>query len=181
MKRYSDGLECPNELTKVIGDYSSSLARIDVIEGTAKLRAEDVAVQARTAMEKWGKHRCLVVVDYLQRWAAGRREQNEFRHVVSGLVTEIRELSHVLDSPVILISSQNRTGQGSSTLVSLKESGDIEYAADSVMFLVEEKKKRPLPPARYIDLMVEKNRYGDRGSLRLLFRPDVGIFQEEVK
>ncbi|MCZ6895069.1 MAG: hypothetical protein O7H40_13620 [Gammaproteobacteria bacterium] len=124
--------------------------------------------------------RCLIIVDYLQRMAAGRRDYNDFRHVVTSLVTDLRELAQRLDSPVLCICSQNRPGQDTASLISLKESGDLEYSADTVMFLVSSE-INPLPPARAIKLKVAKNRFGDTGAIDLIFKPDIGVMHEERK
>ncbi len=62
---------------------------------------------------------------------------------------------------------------------SLKESGDLEYAADAVLFLVEAPERPILPPARAVDLVVAKHRHGDTGTIALIFRPDLGTLREE--
>jgi replicative DNA helicase len=119
-----------------------------------------------------------VIVDYLQRWASARRDFSEFRHVVSSLVSELRELALRIDNPILVISSQNRSGQGTALLTSLKESGELEYSADSAWFLVGNKERHLMAPSRAVDLQIEKNRYGDRGKVELLFRPNFGNFRE---
>ena len=126
-------------------------------------------------------NKCLIMVDYLQRWAAANKEFCDFRHIVSGLVTELRELALRLECPVVVVSSQNRTGQGTSSLISLKESGDLEYAADTALFLVENKDRMAKQSWRAIDLKIEKNRYGDKGIIHLMFNPELGLFFEEAK
>ena len=59
-------------------------------------------------------------------------------------------------------------------LDSLKESGDLEYAADVVLFLTEAQERMATPPARAVELTVAKNRHGDTGKIGLIFRPDLG-------
>jgi replicative DNA helicase len=81
-----------------------------------------------------------------------------------------------LKSPVLLISSQNRTGQGTDELTSLKESGDIEYSGDSVTFLVDQSKNRE---NRKIELSIKKNRFGETTKGHLTFIPNLGIFRDE--
>lgn len=180
-KKFADGYGDPAELARAAREYGPELAALYFIEGTGRLTVPQVKAKALQVMSRRKAGRCLVVVDYLQRWAAGRREFSEFRHVVSGLVSELRELALRLDSPILVISSQNRPGQGSASLVSLKESGDLEYSADTALFLVEAQKRPATPPARAVDLVVEKNRYGDKGAIELIFRPDVGVFREAAK
>jgi replicative DNA helicase len=93
----------------------------------------------------------------------------------------LRELALGLRSPVLALASQNHsagnygTGKGSAALDSLKESGDLEYAADVVVFLTEAQERLATPPARAVELTVAKNRHGDTGKVGVIFRPDLGI------
>jgi replicative DNA helicase len=90
-----------------------------------------------------------------------------------------------LHSPVVGLASQNRAqgaygkGNGAAALDSLKESGDLEYSADVVLFLTHDKEQLMTPPARAIKLTVAKNRNGDTGDINLVFRPDISSFGEE--
>jgi len=178
-KDFADGTGRIEELERAIRAYASSLEGLHFVEGTSRLTVSQLKAKALQIMTKRNAKQCLIVVDFLQRWASGRREYTEYRHVVSALVSELRELSLRIDSPMLVISSQNRPGQGTANLISLKESGDLEYSADTALFLVENKQRTVTPPARAVDLVVEKNRYGDKGTIPLIFRPDVGIFREE--
>jgi hypothetical protein len=72
-------------------------------------------------------------------------------------------------------------GKGSAALDSLEESGDLEYAADVVLFLTEAQERMATPPARAVALTVAKNRHGDTGKVGLIFRPDLGTMREEAK
>ena len=106
-------------------------------------------------------------------------------HVLLGGL--LREMALRLHSPVLALASQNRSagnygnGKGSAALDSLKESGDLEYAADVVLFLTEAQERGATPPARAIELTVAKNRHGETGKMGLIFRPDLGIMREESR
>src|SRR5262249_24405494 len=99
----------------------------------------------------------------------------------------LHELALGLRSPVLALASQNRSagnygsGKGSAALDSLKESGDLEYAADVVLFLTEPQEHRATPPARAEELPGAKNRPGDTGKVGLILRPDLGTMREEAK
>jgi replicative DNA helicase len=99
----------------------------------------------------------------------------------------LRELALGLHSPVLALASQNRAagnygnGKGTAALDSLKESGDLEYAADIVLFLTEAQEHRALPPARAVVVTVAKNRHGETGQIGLIFRPDLGTMREEAR
>jgi len=164
--------------------------RLAVVEGGSQLTVTQVRAQARRAMRQHQAERCLVVVDYLQLWAKvaeDLRGNFSVRERVDMLGGLLRELALGLHSPVLALASQNRsagnygTGKGSAALDSLKESGDLEYAADVVLFLTEAQERLATPPARAVELTVAKNRHGDTGKVGLIFRPDLGTLREEAK
>jgi replicative DNA helicase len=164
--------------------------RLAVVEGSSQLTVAQVRAQARRAMRQHQAERCLVVVDYLQLWAKvaeGLRGNFSVRERVDMLGGLLRELALGLRSPVLALASQNRSagnygnGKGSAALDSLKESGDLEYAADVVLFLTEVQERMATLPARAVELTVAKNRHGDTGKVGLIFRPDLGTMREEAK
>ena len=79
--------------------------------------------------------------------------------------------------PGLILTSPNRSagnygnGKGTAALDSLKESGDLEYAADVMLFLTEAQERLATPPARAIELPMAKNRQGDTEKVDLIFRP----------
>jgi replicative DNA helicase len=128
--------------------------RLAVVEGSSQLTVAQVRVQARRAMRQHQTKRCLVVVDYLQLWAKVAEDSRgnfSVRERVDMLGGLLRELALGLRSPVLALASQNRSagnygnGKGSAALDSLKESGDLEYAADVVLFLTEAQERMATP------------------------------------
>src|SRR5262252_6585636 len=120
--------------------------RLAVVEGSSQLTVAHVRAQARRAMRQHQAERCLVIVDYLQLWAKvaeDLRGNFSVRERVDKIGGLLRELALGLRSPVLALASQNRSagnygaGKGSAALDSLKESGDLEYAADVVLFLTK--------------------------------------------
>jgi replicative DNA helicase len=164
--------------------------RLAVVEGSSQLTVAQVRAQARRAMRQHQCERCLIVVDYLQLWAKvaeDLRGNFSVRERVDMLGGLLRELALGLHSPVLALASQNRSagnygnGKGTTALDSLKESGDLEYAADVVLFLTEGQERLATPPARAVDLTVAKNRHGDTGKIGLIFRPDLGTMHQEAR
>ncbi|MBN9393149.1 MAG: AAA family ATPase [Chloroflexi bacterium] len=159
--------------------------KLAIIEGNSKLTVGQVRGKALQAQARHKAGRCLVVFDYLQR-AAHTAGYDQLRYNVSAMAGELRDLANRLNGPVLAISSQNRSGGdygkggGSATLDSLKESGDLEYSADAVMFLRMSEKRQIPPPARAVDIVLAKNRFGDVGMVPLVFRPDLGDLREEA-
>jgi replicative DNA helicase len=164
--------------------------RLAVVEGSSQLIVAQVCAQVRRALRQHQTERCLVVVDYLQLWAKvaeDLRGNFSVRERVDMLGGLLRELALSLHSPVLALASQNRSagnygnGKGSAALDSLKESGDLEYAADVVLFLTEAQECTATPPARAVELTVAKNRHGETGRVGLIFRPDLGTMREEAQ
>jgi replicative DNA helicase len=157
-----------------------ALALLVIIEGTVSLRMGDIRAKILKVLHESGSTTCLVVVDYLQR-AAMAQGYTEMRHNVSSLVTHLRDLANYLRSPVLALSSQNRaSGYNSRDLESLKESGELEYTGDTVLFLNKDD-RGAIPPARSIELTVKKQRFGpEEEKVPLIFRPDIGVFREEA-
>jgi replicative DNA helicase len=164
--------------------------RLAVVEGGSQLTVAQVRAQVRRAMRQHQAECCLVVVDYLQLWAKvaeDLRGNFSVRERVDMLGGLLRELALGLHSPVLALASQNRSagnygnGKGSAALDSLKESGDLEYAADVVLFLTEAQERLATPPARAVELTVAKNRHGDTGKVGLIFRPDLGTMHQEAR
>jgi replicative DNA helicase len=164
--------------------------RLAVVEGSSQLTVAQVCAQVRRALRQHQTERCLVVVDYLQLWAKvaeDLRGNFSVRERVDMLGGLLRELALSLHSPVLALASQNRSagnygnGKGSAALDSLKESGDLEYAADVVLFLTEAQECTATPPARAVELTVAKNRHGETGRVGLIFRPDLGTMREEAQ
>ena len=160
--------------------------RLAFLEGNRRTTTAYIQGQARQAMARHGASRCLVVVDYLQRMAhAGASNYGSLRENVSALTLELRELATRLDSPVLAISSLSRgvNNYGKPTLEALKESGDLEFAADVVLLLgANDDDAIGNRLARLVDLQVAKNRYGEAGrKVKLVFKPALGDFREEVR
>jgi replicative DNA helicase len=176
--RYIDGYGNPDELEAAARTHSFSLERLFLLEGSAHLTIAQIKAKALQIMRRCGSDRVLIILDYLQRYAAAQREFTEYRHVVATLANDLRALSLRLSCPMLVISSQNRNTQGSVGLNSLKESGDLEYAAEGVFLMTENKAQFAEPPGRYVELHLVKNRFGDRAKVDLIFKPDTGSFNE---
>ncbi len=180
MKPFADGYAESAQLEQAAKIHGVKLQNLHFLEGNKKVTVAQIKAKSLQIMAKAKSQKCLVVIDYIQKMAASNRDFADFRHIVASLVSDLRELAMRLESPIVVISSQNRSGQGKAQLTSLKESGDLEYSADTALFLVESERKAT-PPCRAIDLMLEKNRYGDKGKISLIFKPTTGSFFEEAR
>jgi replicative DNA helicase len=177
----------PAKLREVHRAEQEVFRRLHFIEGDGRLRVSQVEDAMRLLYKEkdtLGEPQGLVVFDYLQR-AAHSLGYEQLRQNVSLLTAELRELAMRLDCPLLAISSQNRAGGdygkgGSGALDSLKESGDLEYGADTVSLLYYPNDNGNSLAARELEMKLAKNRFGPCGSLRLIFRPDLGVFREKL-
>ena len=187
MKKYADGWGDVADLLRAAGEHGDNLARLYLLEGTVKLTVAHVKAKALQIMAAHGASRCLVILDYIQKAAALRRDAPDYRLAVNGLVAELREVGLRLDSPVLVIAAMNRqsmAGQDGERkrgpgMNALRESSDLEYSADSLTFLWETNPDRRGDVVREVKATLRKNRFGDTGEATLIFRPALGRFAEK--
>lgn len=106
----------------------------------------------------------VVLIDYLQLL----REREDFRSralEVSHIIRKAKEFAKELSLGLVVISTLNRqVGEGERpSLGDLKESGDIEYAADAVLFIHQPHGER------FKILILAKNRWGHTGDIKILW------------
>lgn len=126
----------------------------------------------------------LIVVDYLQ-LMAGEGRQRETRAVeVGSFANGLKALAGELKIPVIALAQINRAGRNSGKrpdLADLRESGDIENAANVVAFLYREGYYDPnTDDPNKTELLVKKNRYGPQGVIYLQAKLEYSQFIEEA-
>jgi replicative DNA helicase len=93
---------------------------------------------------------------------------------VSEIARSLKELAVELSCPVIAPAKLNRAIEGRSgprlTLADLRESGEIEQAADQVAFIVRPEKFDPETDQKGVGILyVEKHRDGEPGVVPLRF------------
>lgn len=115
----------------------------------------------------------ILVIDYLQRLArslsAYRDGKQDLRLAVTALSEELRAIATGLDCCVIALAAQQReaykTNGSRNALASGKESGDIEYTADTVMAIVDDDQRTmQVPWLQAKVLRIDKNRQGPAGD-----------------
>jgi replicative DNA helicase len=180
--RVSGGLVDPTPLVAAASVHHEVMRRIDVFAGVANLGASDIVRALGEQMKVHGARIGLLVVDYLQPWAATRRDgATEYRMAVGELIVELRRAALDLHCPVLAISAQNRSAQGEAKMSSLRESSDLEYSADSIWFLTHDKDRPLSPPRRGITLTAGKNRFGPVGlSVPMILDGSTGSIVEAM-
>jgi replicative DNA helicase len=170
----SAGWEKVKGAAEKLGEYAE---RVYLVEADRHTTVDAIRLTASRAMRKAGADRCFIAIDYLQKMPAsekfeGAKERMDF------LTSELRRLSRDLDSPVLVISSENRMGYKKKGLDVFKESGEIEYSADIAGVLLEEERQGDM---RLVNLHIVKNRNGERATIQFDFDPQVSRFNEVGK
>ena len=133
----------------------------------------------------------LIIIDYLQLMRAGDVSSHDGRQVeVSAISGGIKKLAKDLDIPILVLSQLNREVEKTPNnktarprLSNLRESGSIEQDADVVIFLHrdrDEAKENNREAARNgVEslLLVEKNRNGKTGEVKVNFFPSLMEFR----
>jgi replicative DNA helicase len=158
-------------------DMGEMLAAAQLLEG-ARFFIDDrptasVAEIRRTARSVKTKHGLnLLIVDYLQRIEPP--DPRAKRHEQIGKMTgALKTLARELSVPVVVLAQLNReiekTGDNRPRLSHLRESGDVEQDADSVIFLHRPELYNPgdADLRGKAELIVEKNRNGPMGEFAL--------------
>lgn len=114
----------------------------------------------------------LVVVDYVQLFRADGRSEN--RNLEVGAVGRgLQRLALDLDVPVMALSQLSRDVEKGGTsrrprLSDLRDSGELEQAADLVAFLhAREEEDDVIHGVRRVDFILAKNRHGRKGTVEL--------------
>jgi replicative DNA helicase len=150
---------------------SDLLSNIFFISPDMRFSLLDIGEQLQRQLEDSAKDKGLLVIDYLQPFARSmmmlksdkqRYRNMEFRHVIGAVCENLRGIANKLKIPVIIICSQNREGQNTNKMSSLKESGEIEYSIDAFMALCKanENDTRSTGIKLYRSLTFVKNRFG---------------------
>jgi replicative DNA helicase len=124
----------------------------------------------------------LVVVDYLQlmRGSALRRDSRE--QEVAEISRGLKQIARDLEIPVIVLSQLNRSAERRENddkrpqLSDLRESGAIEQDADVVIMLYRQEYYDLAQNAQRVNVgeaLVQKNRNGPVGQVKLTFRKDI--------
>jgi replicative DNA helicase len=163
MSEMAGGLVQPEKVEAAMLEHATELQCLSFMQGDAHLGVPDLLAQLRQRLELHNQTEGLIVIDYLQPWAAAYDSgKGDFRLAVGKLALAVRKLANESRCPVLLISAQSRQGQGSTNMTSLRESSDLEYGADSIMLLT--KADGMVGPGRHpLTLTLAKNRFGPAG------------------
>jgi len=172
LKAYDDQRE---RIAQALKTYQGSKAatRLRYLDATMGTTLSTIRERAAAHFEQFKDGGSgILVVDYLQRLArslsAYRDGKQDLRLAVTAIAEDLRSIATGLDCCVIALAAQHRAsgyGAAKNALASGKESGDIEYTADTVMAIGDdEQRTMQVTWLQAKVLRVDKNRQGPAGD-----------------
>ena len=152
------------------------------VNDTAGIRISDIRSKARKLSQEMGGLG-IIIIDYLQLITGSKRENRQ--QIVSEISRELKILAKDLRVPVIALSQLSRSVEQRQDkrpmLSDLRESGSIEQDADIVAFLYRDayyqKEQADSQEANNVtELILEKNRHGSLGTVKLYFHKEYTKF-----
>lgn len=152
------------------------------VDDTAGIRISEIRSKARKLSQEMGGLG-VIIIDYLQLITGSKGENRQ--QIVSEISRELKILAKDLKVPVIALSQLSRAVEQRQDkrpmLADLRESGSIEQDADIVAFLYREayyqKEQADSQEANNLtELILEKNRHGSLGTVKLYFHKEYTKF-----
>ncbi|WEV45056.1 replicative DNA helicase [Streptococcaceae bacterium ESL0687] len=170
-----------NSLTIAAGTLSNSGIYIDDTPG---IKITEIRARARKLAQETG-NLGLILIDYLQLISGTGRENRQ--QEVSEISRQLKILAKELKVPVIALSQLSRGVEQRQdkrpVLSDIRESGSIEQDADIVAFLYREdyyaregEESESLEEDNTVEVIIEKNRSGARGTVKLAFIKEYNKF-----
>lgn len=171
---------------------SGALSEADIyIDDTPGIRVTEIRSKSRRLLKERGRLD-LIVIDYLQLIeGSGKRNENR-QQEVSDISRQLKKIAKELHVPVIALSQLSRGVEQRQdkrpVLSDIRESGSIEQDADIVAFLYrddyyergegeeEDDGGEPRLEDNIVEVIIEKNRSGARGTVKLIFTKEFNKF-----
>ena len=164
-----------------------SLSRASIyIDDTPGIKITEIRAKCRKLAQEKG-NLGLILIDYLQLIEGTGRENRQ--QEVSEISRQLKKLAKELKVPVIALSQLSRGVEQRQdkrpVLSDIRESGSIEQDADIVAFLYRddyyergdgEGEEEVQGPENIVEVIIEKNRSGARGTVELLFTKEYNKF-----
>lgn len=163
-----------NNVKEALDHYGNFYYNITFHDGSEERpNVYDISNKVEEYVSSTGK-KPVIFVDYLQIMAAANDKATDKANVTTS-VNELKKLATRFHIPVILISSFNRENyKNTASMVSFKESGEIEYSSDVLIGLqfkgIREDQNFDFETARKkdpreIEAIILKNRNGATGDI----------------
>ncbi|HEO5308364.1 TPA: replicative DNA helicase [Streptococcus agalactiae] len=155
------------------------------IDDTPGIKITEIRARSRKLSQEVDDGLGLIVIDYLQLISGTRLENRQ--QEVSEISRQLKILAKELKVPVIALSQLSRGVEQRQdkrpVLSDIRESGSIEQDADIVAFLYrddyyrrEGEEAEEIVEDNTVEVILEKNRAGARGTVKLMFQKEYNKF-----
>lgn len=155
------------------------------IDDTPGIKITEIRARSKKLSQEVDDGLGLIVIDYLQ-LISGTRPENR-QQEVSEISRQLKILAKELKVPVIALSQLSRGVEQRQdkrpVLSDIRESGSIEQDADIVAFLYrddyyrrEGEEAEEIVEDNTVEVILEKNRAGARGTVKLMFQKEYNKF-----
>ncbi len=156
------------------------------IDDTPGIKITEIRARSRKLAQET-KNLGLILIDYLQLITGNGKENRQ--QEVSEISRQLKILAKELRVPVIALSQLSRGVEQRQdkrpVLSDIRESGSIEQDADIVAFLYREdyydRSDEEAVPDNTVEVIIEKNRSGARGTVKLNFLKEYNKFSSISK
>jgi replicative DNA helicase len=183
--RFRSGELSPDEVRARALAAARQAPRLAIMDGTLAFPApgEHILPTAEALRTRFETRGLLVVIDSLQVWARGAGGGATEYELINAGLTAASALAARLSCPVLCVSHRNRPGQKTGGLHAGKGSGDLEYAAETVLELTPaEGATAVAATTQTVLLSLHKNRHGPAGvEIPLEFEGRLQAFREAVR
>ena len=138
-------MECANKIYNF---------KYEVVNGSKTVQA----MKNKIIKEQRDEH-CIVFIDYTG-YIVGKQGQND-RERIGEAVRELNNITKDYDCTIFLIAQINRNGSDTPTMQDLKDSGEIEQTADTII-LIHDEHKEDNSDDKEISFLIPKCRGGKR-------------------
>lgn len=156
------------------------------IDDNAGLTIHELTAKARRMYQEGVR---LIIVDYIQ--LMGSASQNSFmprEQFIASVSRSLKQLARELDIPIIGLTQLNRSSEArpgaerEPRLSDIRESGALEQDADIVLFIHRNTGgEEAAETQNLVDIIVAKNRHGERGKLQLFFNAAYTRFENYAR
>lgn len=171
-----------NTADRRIGETTVMLSGMPIkIIDSERMDMFRLRAKARRFSTEHGGKMPMIIIDYLQICVRGNGKEQRRHEAIGDFTRECKALSRELRCPFLLLSQISREGKSADSPFdakdALKDSGNIEEDADTIMVMVPSKDDRAvgyaksncLPPENLLTIGVVKNREGGTGVCNLYF------------
>jgi replicative DNA helicase len=164
-------------LRQSVEDFRERFQHLTFWASSTPPTVADAFSMLRERRELAGEDRALLVVDYLQVYAARLNRGSDVFQSIGQTVGDLASCAASEKVACLAIGSQNRASQNSSKMSSGWGSADLEYAASAVINLT--RTDQSIDDKKVIALTLAKNRVGPAGAeTELVFEGSTGRFWE---